>query len=96
MGSSECPDIEIIDLRGIPRFSQLDDLTMCGAADTLSLIIYSGVLGDIKGFEMEQDLPAGVNYTGWEHVDNVGTGIFIPIPMKANQSLMSLVLMGIV
>ncbi len=76
MDNSDCPDIEIVDLRNIPGFSQLDDLTVCGAADTLSLIIYSGALGDIKGFAMELDLPEGVNYAGWEHTDNKGTGIF--------------------
>ena len=53
MGQQDCPDIVIVDLRNVPNFSQLNDLTVCGAADTLSLIIYSGALGDIKGFEME-------------------------------------------
>ena len=52
MADSDCPDIVIVDLRNVPGFSQLDDLTICGAADTLSLIIYSGALGDIKGFEL--------------------------------------------
>jgi len=83
MNNSDCPDIVIVDLRSVPGFSQLDDLTICGAADTLSLIIYSGALGDIKGFEMELGLPEGINYAGWEHVDNVGTGIFNTNPNES-------------
>ena len=83
MGQQDCPDIVMVDLRNIPGFSQLNDLTVCGASDTLSLIIYSGALGDIKGFEMELDLPDGINYAGWEHVDNKGTGIFNTDPNES-------------
>jgi len=69
----ECPDIEIIDLRNVAGYPQIDDLNVCGAADTLSLIIFNGDPGTIANFEFEIDLPTGITYAGWEFATNPGT-----------------------
>lgn len=70
-----CPDIDIIDLRNVPGFAQLDDLNICGTADTLSFMIFTGDLGQIKGFELTLDLSDGVEYAGWEFVQLGNTSI---------------------
>ena len=75
MANSDCPDIDFIDLRNVPGYPQIDDLNVCGAADTLSMIIFTGDPGDIKGFEFEIDLPDGIEYAGWEYAQLGGTTI---------------------
>ena len=57
MPMDDCPDIEIIDLRNVAGYPQINDLSVCGSADTLSMIIFTGDAGDIKGFEFEIDFP---------------------------------------
>jgi len=73
----DCPDIEIIDLRNVPGFAQLDDLTICGATDTLSFMIFTGDPGQVKGFELTLDLPNGIEYAGWEFTQLGNTAINI-------------------
>ena len=73
--SAQCPDIDIIDLRGTPGFAQLDDLTACGDPDTLSFIVFSGDPGTILGFELEMGLPEGFEYAGFEFTDFTGTSV---------------------
>lgn len=73
--SSVCPDIEIIDLRNVAGFAQLNDLTICGATDTLSFMVFTGDPGEVKGFELTLDLPDGIEYAGWEFVQLGNTSI---------------------
>ena len=47
---AQCPNIQIVDLRGTPGFPQTDDLNVCGRADTLSLLIFTDDPGQIAGF----------------------------------------------
>ncbi len=75
MGSTDCPDIEFIDLRNVPGYPQIDDVNVCGAADTLSMIIFTGDPGDVKGFEFEIDFPDGMQYGGFEYAQLGGTSI---------------------
>jgi len=65
-GHGQCVDIEIVDLRGVLGYAQFDDLIVCGEADTLSFIVYSGEPDRILGFELEVNLPTGMHYVGWE------------------------------
>jgi len=67
VSADPCPDIDFIDLRNVPGYPQIDDITSCGAADTLSMIIFTGDPGEIVGFEFEIDLPEGIEYAGWEY-----------------------------
>ena len=76
LSNATCPNVDIIDLRNVPNFPQLNDLTQCGDTDTLSLIIFSGDVGQIKGFELEIDLPNGFLYDGWEFASYGGTAIY--------------------
>ena len=73
--SAQCPDVDIVDLRGVPGYAQFDDLNACGDADTLSFIIFSGDPGRIAGFELEVNLPDGMQYAGWEFAEFAGTSI---------------------
>jgi len=75
--TDNCADIEIIDLRNIAGFPQTDDLTVCGAADTLSFIVFTGDLGTIRGFELTVDLPDGIEYAGWEFTQLGATDITV-------------------
>jgi len=72
---AQCPTIDIVDLRDVPGFAQFDDMSVCGKPDTLALIIYTGDPGTILGFELELDLPNGLEYAGWEFTDFQGTSI---------------------
>jgi len=86
MTSDKCAEIEFIDLRGVPGYPQIDDVTTCGAADTLSMIIFTGDFGEVNGFEFEIDLPEGVEYGGFEYAQLGGTSISIsdPTPSRRN------------
>lgn len=83
MPTSECPEIEFIDLRNVPGYPQIDDVTVCGAADTLSMIIFTGGAGEISGFEFEIDLPDGMEYGGFEYAQLGSTTISISDPNPA-------------
>ncbi len=78
--AGDCADIEFIDLRDVPGYPQLDDITKCGAADTLSMIIFTSDPGTVSGFEFELDLPTGIEYGGWEFAQLGGTSINIIDP----------------
>ncbi len=80
MPTGSCPDIEVIDLRNVAGFSQIDDLTVCGAADTLSFMLFTGDPGQILGFELRLDLPAGIEYAGWEFTQLGNTSISVTNP----------------
>ena len=80
MVAGGCADIEFIDLRDVPGYPQLDDITKCGAADTLSMIIFTSDPGTISGFEFELDLPTGIEYAGWEFAQLGGTSISVIDP----------------
>ena len=77
---SQCPDIEIVDLRNVPGYAQFDDLSVCGEPDTLSFIVYTGDPGSVLGFELELDLPDGLEYGGWEYTAFGGTAISVLDP----------------
>ena len=72
---AQCPTIDFVDLRNVPGYAQFDNMSVCGDADTLSMIIYTGDPGTVLGFEFELDLPSGLEYAGWEFTDFLGTSI---------------------
>ena len=37
----ECPDLAFASLQGIAGFPQVNDLSLCGAADTVSILVYN-------------------------------------------------------
>jgi len=73
----QCPEIKIIDLRNVPGYAQFNEMSICGSADTLSAIIYSGDPGTVLGFELELNLPQGLQYDGWEYAEFGGTSISV-------------------
>jgi len=63
---SQCPTIQIVDLRETPGFPQTDDLNVCGAPDTLSLLMFTDAPGQIEGFEFKINMVSGMRYAGFE------------------------------
>ena len=61
-----CPDLQIVDMRGVPNFAQTDDLAVCGAADTLALLIFTDDPGEISNMKMTLHLESGMEYAGFE------------------------------
>ncbi len=84
LASAQCPDVEIIPLKEVPGYPQLDQLNVCGDADTLSFIIYSGDLGRIVGYELQLNLPTGVEYGGYEFTTFGGTSVTNTNPDPCN------------
>ena len=41
MASSQCPNIQLVDMRGLPGYPDVDFLNMCGEADTLSVLVFT-------------------------------------------------------
>ena len=82
----QCPEIKIIDLRNVPGYAQFDEMSMCGAADTLSAIIYTGDPGTVLGFELELKLPEGFLYDGWEYAEFGGTNVSVNDTDPSNPS----------
>jgi len=79
-----CPEIEVIELAGIPGFAQTDELMICGASDTLAFLIYIEEPGTIAGTQMSVDFKPGMQYAGFELTEYAGTAITIvdPTPEK--------------
>jgi len=79
-----CPEIEVIELIGIPGFSQTDELMICGASDTLAFLIYIEEPGTISGTQMSVDFKPGMQYAGYELTEYAGTDITVvdPTPEK--------------
>jgi len=63
---AQCPTMQFVDLRGTPGFPQTDDLNVCGAPDTLSILIFTDAPGDVKGFEFTVNMVSGMRYAGFE------------------------------
>ncbi len=64
--SAQCPDVQALDLRGVPGFAQVDDLAKCGQADTLAIIVFTDDPGSISGMEMTVNMEDGMEYAGYE------------------------------
>jgi len=79
-----CPEIEVIELLGIPGFAQTDELMICGASDTLAFLIYIEEPGNISGTQLTVDFKPGMQYAGFELTEYAGTEITIvdPTPEK--------------
>ncbi len=82
--SAQCPDVEIIPLQDVPGYPQFDQVNLCGDADTLSFIIYSGDPGRIVGCELQLNLPAGLEYGGFEFATFGGTSVINTNPDACN------------
>ncbi len=80
MMTGSCPDVEVIDLRNVAGFPQIEDLTVCGAADTLAFMLFTGDPGEIKGFQLRLELPDGIEYAGWEFTQLGNTSISVTKP----------------
>ena len=61
-----CPEIQVIELLGIPGFIETEELVICGAADTLAYIIFIEEPGNISGTQMTANFLPGMQYAGFE------------------------------
>ncbi len=64
--AQSCADLQVVDLRGVPNFAQTDDLAVCGAADTLAILIFTDDPGDISNAKMTVHLESGMEYAGFQ------------------------------
>ena len=63
---SQCPDIQVIELLGVPGFAETDELVICGAPDTLAFLIFIEEPGNISGAQMNVKFKQGMQYAGFE------------------------------
>ena len=66
MPSSTCPEIQVMELSGIPGFSKTNELVICGAPDTLAFLIFIEEPGNISGTQMTAKLLPGMQYARFE------------------------------
>ena len=70
-----CPEIQVLELQGIPGFSETDELVVCGAPDSLAFLIFIDEPGNISGTQMTTTLLPGMQYAGFEATHYAGTSI---------------------
>jgi len=83
--SAQCPEIQVVELLGIPGFSETDEIVICGKPDTLAYLIYIEEPGEISGTQMTVDFLPGMIYAGFEltHYDsNTFISVVNPLPEK--------------
>ena len=61
-----CPEMQVVELLGIPGFAATDELVMCGAPDTLAFLIFIEEPGTISGTQMSITFLPGMQYAGFE------------------------------
>ena len=77
---SDCPDMEVLELLGVPGFAETNELVMCGKADTLAFLIYIEEPGNVAGTQMTVDFKPGMQYAGFELTHYAGTSISVVDP----------------
>ena len=68
-----CPEMQVIELLGIPGFAETDELVICGAPDTLAFLIFIEEPGTISGTQMSATFLPGMQYAGFE-LTHYGSG----------------------
>jgi len=83
-GFAQCPNIQLVDVRGIPGYPDLDNLIMCNDADTLSVLVFTDEPGTIRGFELQLNLLPGMEFAGFVDAQNPSTTVSVidPDPMS--------------
>ena len=61
-----CPEMQVVELLGIPGFAATDELVICGAPDTLAFLIFIEEPGTILGTQMSITFLPGMQYAGFE------------------------------
>jgi len=82
---AQCPEIQVVELLGVPGFAETDELIVCGKPDTLAYLIYIEEPGEISGTQMTVDFLPGMIYAGFEltHYDsNTFISVVNPSPEK--------------
>jgi len=74
---AQCDYLEVLDLKGVPGFSQLDLLNVCGDADTLGVLVYTLAPDLIKSVQITAHLPGGIEYAGFVDVAFGGTSAML-------------------
>ncbi len=68
--NAQCNNVEFYDLRGVPGFAQTDNLTVCGEADTLALLVFTDSEDPLYNAKLTVNLPTGMEYAGFELVSD--------------------------
>ncbi len=68
-----CPEMQVIELLGVPGFAETDELVICGAPDTLAFLIFIEEPGTISGTQMSATFLPGMQYAGFE-LTHYGSG----------------------
>ena len=62
--NAQCPTIFIDDLRGVPGYPEVNEVTVCGVPDTISIYI-NNTSGQVLSFsELTLNIPVGYEYAG--------------------------------
>lgn len=75
-----CPTMEVLELLGIPGFSQTDELVVCGREDTLAFLIYIEEPGEVSGTQMTVDFKPGMQFSGTASTHYPGTFMSVVDP----------------
>ncbi len=73
--AQDCDLIEVYDLRFVPGFAQTDSLVVCGAPDTLALLIFTASADPLQGLTLTAKLPEGMQYAGFEESIYANTSV---------------------
>ena len=82
---AQCPEIQVVELLGVPGFAETDELIICGKPDSLAYLIYIEEPGEISGTQMTVDFLPGMIYAGFEltHYDSTTSiSVVDPNPNK--------------
>jgi len=62
--SAQCPTLFVDDLFGTPGYPTIDDLSVCGKPDTISLYVLNTSGQTLLNSEMVLHIPPGMQYAG--------------------------------
>jgi len=67
--AQQCPvTVQMLDINGATGFPEADEFVICGAMDTLALLIANNAGEVLTNVEMVVNLPTGMQYAGYEGV----------------------------
>jgi len=72
---SQCPVVQLIDLRTAPGFVETDSITVCGTPDTLAFLLYIPAPGSATEIDLTVDFMPGMEYGGFVFTEYPGTSI---------------------
>ena len=66
----ECPSLQIAPLQGIIGYPQVNELSLCSAADTISMLVFNSGECPVENLFMTINFDAGLSYGGFVEDEN--------------------------